>query len=171
MLNYIYLLLKQQILTVPGIAEADWFNNQYDLEEDDEVIYALPGAYIEFMSTPMKSLPKGVQMGQLRFRIHLVTELYRDNDRRFETGALDHYNLVALVYNSLLDYSASLSDLPEYVTLKDTDNDFKLFNSVTRLNIAPGPKNRKFLVTIQEFETQAWDWTGNNKYKKITSIL
>jgi hypothetical protein len=183
MFSHIYLLLQQQIKAVPGMAEVDWYNNQYLLDGEQyrigmrstwgnsEVIYDLPAAYIEFTPTPTQSLPRRVQKAVIRFKVHTVTHLFEDNDKRFETSALDHYNMVNLVYDALLDHSAILSDLTKYAELKGTDKDYQIFNAITRINIAPGPSNEKFQITIQEFETQAWDWTGNNKYKKITSIL
>jgi len=167
MFKFIFLLLKQRLNTLAQLHEIDWFNNQYELSEEEEVIYSCPAAYIEFLPVAdLTSQPRKLQKGSVRFRVHLVTEIYRDDDTSFHSAALEHYDFVNLVYKKLLGHSAKLSDHPDFAALANTKKDQQVYNSITRTGISPDHNRKPLMLTIQEFSMTAYDFSAQKTYTK-----
>ncbi|MES2732874.1 MAG: hypothetical protein V4714_14060 [Bacteroidota bacterium] len=169
MLKFIFLLLEQRLLSLPELREVDWFNNQYAPSEEEEVMYAAPAAYLEFLSiTDLQTEGRKAQKGTVPFRVHVVTELFTDNDNRFKSAALEHYDIVNLVSKQLLGHSALLSDLPDYAAIQNTPGDQQVYNSVTRTGIIPDHKRSHLMLTVMDFSTVAIDFSAAKVFTKIT---
>lgn len=167
MLKFIFLLLEQRLKALPELREVDWFNNQYDPNEDQEVIYAAPAVYLEFMAIPTKSEKKGIQDAIVTFTTHIVTELFQDNNGRFASAALEHFDIVNSVYAHLLGYSGLISDLAGQEALKDTPADYQLFNSITRTMIETDHERAPLMVSKLTFTMTAKDFSAQKAYSTI----
>jgi hypothetical protein len=167
MFQFIFLLLEQRLNTLSELAEVDWFNNQYILSEDEEVMYKAPAAYIEFLPVDdLTTQPRKTQMGTVAFRVHVVTENYQDNDGRFKSAAMGHFDVVNQVYATLLGHAAKLSDLPDYTALAGTDADKQVYNSITRKGIQTDHNRSPLMVSIQQFSMTAYDFSAQKIFSK-----
>jgi hypothetical protein len=160
MFTYPYQILKKRIAAdVIELREIDWFLDQTSTK-DKNVIVACPACYIEFVEPEMRQLNHQIQSGILDFKIHLVTSNIMDKgeQRIKKTAATDHMVLFDKIYRSLHKFSAKISYLDEFVSLFNTDNDQRIFNSITRTQPSvPHTIRKTLMVSVQTFRCVVYD--------------
>lgn len=172
MYKYIYLLLKQRLNTeIPEIKEVTRNAGQEGTGSGRKKTLVLPGLYLSFLPTNVASLGRGIQEGVVEFTATLKTDCFYDDDKRYSQDILDHYGLADLVHRYLSGYSARLSDLPAFAALKDTPEDYLVFNTIDRTAIDEGQEQRSVMRTVQTFRCLAMDYAGNKKFQKIVRDL
>lgn len=165
MLKYIYLIIKARLeAEIAALPVVFWFNNQYD-QDDEEAIFAVPSVYIEFLPVPMQDFGERIQAGEVRMRVHLLTEYYDDDD-----ATLAHFDLSSAIHASIDDMEAWASELPVYSALAGTEDDFLIINQASRTAIIPDHAQTNLIVTIQEFKFFAVDLSNIRTYldKNVT---
>lgn len=167
----IFLLLQQRLQTqIPGLNEVDWYMGQY-LQSGDNTLYAVPAAYIEFEPAEPTDLPKGMQLLDLAINIHLVHEALYDTSQRVTDLAVEHMEMVGLVHKNLNRFEGKLSDLPETASLKDTDKDRTILNRMSRTGLPVDHSLNNLIVTVQQFQATAFDYSGMKEYKEVMATL
>ncbi len=152
MIHHIFRALKQRIEAIDGLPACSWFNSQYD-EDSDEAVYLVPHVYLEFLPIPLNQEVSLIQTSDnVRFRVHLFTEYYND-----ENEVLSHYDQVAGIHKALTKKTLLLSELTEYAGLAGTPDDKVILNTMTRTEITPDHNQSNTIITIQEFVASGVD--------------
>lgn len=172
MITYPYEVKKRRLQSnIAQLKEVDWFLNQYD-PQGNNTIYTTPGVYIEYLPMQTESLARKLQQAPVTFRVHLVTNSVYDTGKRVKKDSdWDHASLLDKVFGQLYGFSGRLSDLAEFAALKGTPSDFKLFNSIDRINLVPPHNFAGLMVTVQEFQCLMYDHTANPSFQKLTADL
>ncbi len=172
--KYAYKLIKKRLQDkVPDLDVITWDMSQGTEGVKGEV-RARNNVYIKFMPTDTSSLGNGIQEGKVIFQVRLLTECLWDDDKRIddeEEDAFDHMDLVTEIHKALSGYSAKMSDLPAFVSLKDTENDLTVCNTMDRVNISPDNAMSSLMTTTQSFTSLMKDFSGNKKYTKVVRKL
>lgn len=167
MLKYPYLIIKQLLESLPNVPAAFWFNAQYD-QESEEAVYYVPAVYIEFMPVEFPDVQRRIQLASVRFRIHLMTETFIDDD-----SILTHFDITNEIHKALSGYEAQLSVLPEFADLADTDDDITVINQCTRTQLIPDHSQTNLTITTQEYQASIMDVEAIRAYNEqiITSSV
>jgi hypothetical protein len=161
MFTYPYQIIKLKLQTdVPELREIEWYANQDSTTDKDGLLLSSPGVYIQFTPTPIETFSgQKIQSGLAEFDAILLTDCVLDDDRRIrKTKPLDHMVVLDKVFKSLQNFSAKISYLPEFVSLKNTKDDQRSFNSLSRISITPPHVPRKAMMkSIQRFRALFYD--------------
>jgi hypothetical protein len=166
MFKLIYLLLKNRLKsTVPELKEIAWYFQQ---DKQKGGIKITPALFIEFKPSQMRSLSKGIQEGTVEFTVHLFIENVADGDKRIpENPQFGLSELADKVYVSFQNYSGFLSQLPTFENLANTENDFKIMNSIDRTSMATEHTLNTIMKSEQSFKTYAKDFTAVKDFTKV----
>lgn len=162
--DLLYVILKNHLLTeVPELQEVAFYQNQDEESNSGKgrPVVNCPAVLFEFRDIPTKSLGKGWEETTIQFQIRILTSnLYDDDKRITETSQLNHFAISRQVFVALKGFSAWLSDHPDYVALKDTENDYALMNSLSRTNYRTDSRLRRLMRTIMDFSASGKDNTA-----------
>ena len=167
MFTYPYQILKLRLQTqVTELREVDWYLEQDSIKDKRSSIKALPSAYIEFFPVNMIDEGNRMQSSIGEFNVHLVTENMFDTDQRMKKDQpIDHMRIFDKVFQNLHGFSSLISYLPEFVALKDTEADMKMFNSISRIGITPPHQFQKSLMkSVQRFRAKFYDHAATPTY-------
>ncbi|MEM7372805.1 MAG: hypothetical protein AAF587_29560 [Bacteroidota bacterium] len=165
MLKLPFLLLQQRLSEMSQLPDVRWFNAQFDQNKDEAVFY-VPSVYIEFLPMDLEDIGEQVQGGEVMFRIHLMTELYDDNDR-----VLAHFDLVDDIFKHLHGWDVMKSALPEFSALQDTEDDVAIINKVVRTRLIPDHAQSNTIITVQEFKTYVADFAAMKSYIEFSPTI
>jgi len=170
MLTYPYFILKKRLGdNVSELRELDWYLNQDSDSDKSSMIKALPALYIEWLSVPTNDEGNRLQSGVLDFNIHLITEAVIDNDKRVaKTSPLDHMRIFDKIFQNLQGFSALISFLDEFVALKDTASDMRMFGSLSRVAITPPHQLKSMMKSTQRFRGKFYDHAATPAYQSLT---
>jgi len=171
MYTYPYQILKKKITTdVPELKEIDWFLHQYDPNKKQAgFMTAEPGFYIEFPEIDTEQLGYGIQMADVEWTAHLVTQNVYENDKRIEkVNATDHAVIMDKIFKSLLNWSSKISYLPEFASLASTANDQRIIGTIARKGITPPHMLNGLMVTKQRFRCVMYDHASLAVYTHLT---
>lgn len=172
MYKYLYLLLKQHLLTtIPQLKEVEWYRGQ-DTATGKGTIRILPAVYVAFKATDMKSIGNGVQEGNVEFDLILLTDCLYDQDKSIDdTTAIDHLDLVNLVHIKTSGYSGQMSNIPAYVGLLNTNADVTVANTIDRTRLDVVQNLKTIMKTTQTFTTYVKDYSGNKVWTEVVKGL
>lgn len=167
MLSYPYFILKKRLEDqVSELREVDWYLSQDSSSDKSSMIKALPAAFIEWLPIPTDDEGGRLQSGIAEFNIHLITEAVLDSDKRVKKDQpLDHMRVFDKVYQNLHGFSALISFLTEFVALKGTDNDMRMFNSLSRVGITPPHALKSLMKSTQRFRGKFYDHAATPGYQ------
>ena len=170
MYKFIYLLLKTRLKAkMPELKEVAMFEDQ-DSNAFKGGLLCSPGLYIQFKPTPTRSLGQGIQEADVEFDLILLSDSLADQDKKIhQAGKITHFDLADKVHKYVSGYGGWLSDLPEFLALKYTDDDYKVFNTADRTGIDFKHRNKSVLRTVQSFKCYAKDYTGERKFQNATA--
>lgn len=157
-------------MDINGFEDVDWFLGQYEID-DDKLVYTVPIAYVEFSPLQWETLPREVQESTLQFSVHTVTDNIYADDKRILSPVSNNLNLAEEVFKKLMNTRGLLSELAGFQNLAGTENDFILFNSITRIGQTFDHRLSPYLVTIQTFETRILDYSAAPAFQQIMATL
>lgn len=170
MLREYYLLIKQQLGTITGLKQVDWYTGQFDQNGDQAQIVDC-AAFIEF--DPIDMLQKGgrVQEATVVFTVYLVNHVLIEGDARYTDPTINHLGLMNDIYKKLTHYSARLSELPAFASVAGTEQDIVVVNSLVRTNITTIQELSNLLVTQQVFQGTWIDQSAHPDLQSVTANL
>lgn len=171
-LNHIYQLIKQRIETqVPQIKEFGWYMGQGTSNFKGGLV-TCPGCYLEYGTIDTSTQGKRIQNATVPFTLHLISDNLKESTQRMtEDANFEHLSIVAAIFEALSNYSPMLSELPQFLALVGTPDDYNVFTSSERLNITTDHTNRSIIRTTQRFATTAKDYSATKKYTTINRPL
>lgn len=174
MLKLPFLLIKQALTTLvldddqnPALKKVEWDQGQ-DTSLFKGGLTTTPACLIKFLPITTKQLGNSVQEGLLQFDVRTITLEYQAGDKRLNKPTLDHLEIVDRVYQVLDGYSPLLSDISAFADLKGTDNDYRVFGSLSRTKYIPDHSHRGRFTTVQSFKAHFKDYTA---VKELTKSL
>ena len=168
MYKYPYLLLKHLLGQIPELKEIEI---DYGQETTKGALKTLPTVLIRFRPTTWNSLARGEQEATQQIDITTITESYSDPSQKIDqAGALDHYEVTNLVHTKLDGHSFLLSDLPQFASLKGTENDYVVMNSFARI-FSQDRFQSASLKTDQRYRTQLIDKSANKTFTHVIKGL
>ena len=148
-------LEKRLVNNVDGLAQVDWFANQYADSEEEDLVWQTPVVYLEFL--PITWITTGdarVQEGLMTLRVHTVTDNDYEDKKRFTVTA--HLETLKNVFIALHDFDCMLSYSPGNENILPAF-DVMLINELTRVRSEPDHLLRRFVVTVEEYQAQVVD--------------
>jgi len=165
MFSKTYLALAKRLRTnIPALKEVAWYQEQGETVNEGQVTTS-PGAYIRFEPVETKDLQQGIQWAFAEFDIIVLSiNTHEDDKRAGQDDAVDHFLILDEVYKAMIGFSPRLS----FIQVVDPgENDFVLFNSVTRTEIEPEHELRSMMKTTITFKTMIKDLTAATVYTPI----
>ena len=164
---------------MPELKEIDWFLHQYDPNKKQAgFMTAEPGFYIEFPEIDTEQIGYGVQMADVEWTAHLVTQNVYENDKRIQkVSPTDHAMIMDKCFRSLVNWSSKISYLDEFVALLNTADDKRMIGTIIRKGITPPHMLNGLMVTKQRFRSVMYDYaslavyTPANKPLQINSTV
>lgn len=156
MLKEIYLAIQARLMGGNiGIRHFDWFNNQY--EDDNSDGFLTDAVFIEFSPIQPRSVANGIQMADVVFRLHHVSDRTRHSQYGLpeQGAALGHLDLINKVNQLIHGYNYRRPADPVAGTPEQ-----QIFNTCSRTDITPDHNQSNLIVNIQEYKTVAFDHSG-----------
>ena len=168
MFTYPYQILEKLLTTaVPELREIDWYLQQDSTTDKSVMLFASPGAYVEFSIVEgPRDHPFYIQSAIVDISIHLLTENALDRGSKImqKTGT-SHAVLFDKIYKTLQGFGAKLSYITAFAALANTVNDRTVINSLSRIGIINPHSIRKTMVkSVQRFRCVVYDHAATRTY-------
>ena len=170
MFKYYFQLIQQQIKTVSELKEVEWYMGQFE-QSGEQVLFTTPGAYIEFDTLAMDQLACKTQESIISFSVYLVNESVYDDSKRVTDDTINHLGLLDDIYQALTHYKGMLSDLPSFVSIKNTSADRVVVNTLTRTNVQFIHELSNLVISVQTFKGVFRDISAAPEFQKVSATL
>ena len=172
MFTYPYLIIKSLLGNIAELKEIDWFLNQYSRADKSAMLFTTPAAYVQFTDAPTEAIGGKIQTATTTVIIHLVTDNVASTDKRMQKAtATDHANLMDAIYKQLDGMGGLLSDITGNEALKGTENDVRIFNTLTREKITSPHDLRNKIISTHTFKAVFYDHSKAKEFQKIAANL
>lgn len=162
-----YTGLRTHLSNLSSIEIIDYDLQQYS-QSGDDVVRITPALYIGFPSINWTQLTQGVQTATIDFSTTLVSSpRYGDDRDILDTEHINHLDIENHVYQALQEHRLVLSDLQGFDSVKDTDNDFVLMESIVRAGTSTHQQINNLMITKTTYRSQVFDYTAMTQYQKL----
>lgn len=131
MIKHYYMLLKQRLQAITDLKNVDLYLGQFD-QDGKVTLPVFPVALIEFEPLSTSDYLQQVQHTEIEFSVYVVSQALWGDDRKILDDDVGHLDLCEAVYVSLHGYSAYLSAIPAFASLRGTNDDIKVINNLSR---------------------------------------
>lgn len=181
MLREIYLALKGRLShDVAELRQVDWYLDQFDQYDPEEVVLGTPVALIEFHPIHWTTLSQNVQKAILTFSVHLATSTaYGDDMDMLDLTYIDHLSIESKIFVALMNTRFTMPDIQTFLnqqglvwTTPDgqpwtaTSKDI-ILESIVRIDTVPHRQQSPIIVTEQVFQATIFDYSATPKYKAL----
>jgi len=176
MFAYPYQILAKKLAAdIPELRELDWYLQQDSTTDKNAWLFGAPCLFLEFQIVEgPRDHGNKIQSALVDVSVHLLTENVRDKGGEImkKSGTIQHPVLFDKVYKCLHGFSSKLSYLDEFADLAGTDQDQRVFNSLSRVNIVnPHAIRKSFIKSIQRFRCVVYDHAAGKQYTSPTPGL
>ncbi len=172
MFTYPYLIIKALLGSIAELKEVDWYLNQYNRTDKSAMLFTTPAAYIQFADMQTEPIGGKIQTATTTVTIHLVTDNMISTGKRMEkSNPTDHAMLMDAVYKSLDGKGGLLSDITGNEALKGTENDVRIFNSLTREKITSPHDLQNKIISTHTFKGLFYDHSKIKSFQNIAANL
>lgn len=172
MFTYPYLIIKALLGSITELKEIDWYLNQYNRTDKSAILFTTPAAYVQFEDMQTETIGGNIQTATGTVTIHIVTDNVISTGKRMEkSNPKDHAVLMDKVYNLLDGKGGMLSDIAGNEPLKGTENDYRIFNTLTREKITSPHDLRNKIISTHTFKAVFYDHSKVKTFQKIATSL
>ena len=173
MFGYQHEIIKLRLQTnVPELRSLEWYTGQDSTSDKNAAIKATPNLTLTFTTIgDLRTLSgSSIQSAITEVEVMLMTECLLDGDKRIKKDQpTDHLRIFDKIHKYLQGFSAKISYLPEFVGLKGTLGDQRMFNSLTRVGITPPHTPRKAMMkSILKYRAVFYDHAAATLYTTVT---
>lgn len=174
MLKQIYLSIKSKIIqpwyfptpidpddVIEDLVRVDWYLGQ-DRQYGQDHVLNTPVCYIEFLTTPLVTLPSNVQHGTIKFNVILLTETVFGDDRDMLHPKIGHQALETNIYKAIQG---------QRTVLNINGKDITIHESIVRRQLTTHTSINNLVKSIQYFECIAYDYSAYPQYQEILASL
>jgi hypothetical protein len=178
MFTYAYQILDKYLRAqMTELREIDWYLNQDSTTDKLSKLWAAPAVFIEFRIVEgLRDHGHRIQSATVDILFHLLTENAKDRGSKIvdkqNADAIAHPKMMDKLFKSLQGFSAKLSYLDAFTALAGTDQDQRVFNSMSRNSLVPPHVVRKTMIkSVQSFRCVAYDHAATKTYTDPTPAL
>jgi len=172
MFTYPYLIIKSLLGSIAELKEIDWYLNQFNRSDKSAMLFTTPAVYIQFADATTEAIGGKIQTANTTVTIHLVTDtMYSTGKRMEKANPTDHANLMDAIYKVLDGQGGLLSDITGNEALKGTENDARIFNSLTRDKITAPHDLRNKIISSHQFNGLFYDHSKVKAFQSIAANL
>lgn len=128
---------------------------------------SVPAILISLQPFDTRELSGGVQDAVINVEFKLITKSLRHKEGKIRHSSTGHSALASKLYVGLTGKNAMLSELEEFEDIEEED-DYELFNSLTRLNVERQYDSSALQRTIQVFQFYAKDYSALPDFQTVT---
>ncbi len=157
MLSLAYKAIKKRLNdAIPEVAgRIHWYNSLLTDDQADP-IFQTPSLFIEFAEIQLRELKghsnKQAQGGHLSFSIHCIEQFNYDDD-----AVLNALSIADKVYKALHKRDFRLSELPEFASLRGTNQDWVLLSTIVRTAVAADHRHVNLADSVVRFACEVVD--------------
>ena len=157
MLSLAYKAIKKRLNdAIPQVAgRIHWYNSLLT-DDQAEPVFQTPSLFIEFGEIQLRELKgypnRQAQGGHLSFSIHCVEQFNYDDD-----AVLNALSIADKVYKALHKRDFKLSELSEFVSLRDTKQDWILLSTIVRTAVSADHRHVNLADSVVRFACEVVD--------------
>lgn len=172
MIREIYMILHDTLSQhIDELILIDLDLQQY-LQERSDAVRITPAAYIRFHPVEWETIPEQVQRAVLSFDVTLISSTMYGDDRDItDNTIIDHLAIENKIYTTLMNRRWMLSDHPDYASLKDTENDMVLMETIVRKKTGMHQSIDRLMHTSQNFQAVIFDYSAAPVWIKVMAQL
>ena len=160
MLSLAYKAIKKRLNdAIPEVSgRIHWYNSLLT-DDQAEPVFQTPSLFIEFGEIQLRELKgypnRQAQGGYLSFSIHCVEQFNYDDD-----AVLNALSIADKVYKALHKRDFKLSELSEFVSLRDTKQDWILLSTIVRTAVSADHRHVNLADSVVRFGCEVVDVYG-----------
>lgn len=174
--DYLYLWLKEKLKTIDEIKtiEPDWNQDESEGSSKENQLISTPTILINLTGdVATADLADHAQECEMDVEIRLITKNVREKDNRIrQVDKENHLDIARLVFKKLQRiHSGKISEVPEFAALAETENDFILVDSISRIGTGFSNDFDKYVRSSQTFRIAFRDLSANETWEKTVATL